>query len=196
MRLIRCAVHETELRPRSNEITVLQHRQVRIERDPAEHKHRLHPMEQIQFSNQIRPASEDLAAGRLVIRRHATDRSSDVGVVQNEAVFPSRALRLIRESSLPQRAIEKFAGAVTRKHATGPVCAMGSWSETNHQQARRRISEPGHRPAPVLLPAICSPLHAPDLLPMGDQTGTSETVDDLVVENFERIQNRELRPRL
>ncbi len=151
-------------------------------------------MQQIQLSHQIGPTGEDLLAGWLIVRRYATDGRSDVGIMQNEAVIPCRALRLIGESSLPHRPIEKLAGAVAGKHASGTVCAMRSGSESDDQQPRIRIAEPGHGTAPIGLSAIRSPLHAPDLFPVGDQPQASEAVDDFVVENWERIQNRELSP--
>lgn len=137
--------------------------------------------QQIELANQKRAAGEKLFAGGLVVRRRATHGRSDVSIGQLQAVFTRDAMRLIRESSFPERAIEELAGAIASKHAAGTIGAVRARGEPDDYKARKRIAETGHRPAPILLSAIGAPLHAADLFAMRHQTRASKAMDDFVV---------------
>lgn len=61
---------------------------------------------------------------------------------------------------------------------------MGTRGEADDEKPRIRIPETGYRPAPIRFAAIGAPLDAADFFAVRDQTGTEETVDDLLIERL------------
>lgn len=74
----------------------------------------------------------------------------DPGIAQNKAVAHRIAFRLRCETGPIERAVEKFTGTISGKHATGTVSSVGAGREANDEEAGVRIAERGHRFAPVL----------------------------------------------
>jgi hypothetical protein len=61
---------------------------------------------------------------------------------------------------------------------------MGTRGEADDEKPRFRIPETGHGPAPIRLAAIGAPLNPSDFFAVRNQTGTEETLDDLLIEHL------------
>ena len=61
---------------------------------------------------------------------------------------------------------------------------MGSRREADDEKPRFRIPKTGNRPAPIGLAAVGTPLDAADFFAVRNQTGTEETLDDLLIERL------------
>ena len=94
---------------------------------------------------------------------------------------------MIGETGFPERAIEKFTGAVAGEHAASSIRAVRSRGEADDEKPRIRIPETGNGPTPIGFAAIGAPLDAADFFAMRDQARTAATSNDARVEPGERI---------
>src|SRR5262249_7494656 len=97
-----------------------------------------------------------------------------------QTVVATHRGRLVGVSGPVEGAEQPVAGPVTGEDAAGPVPTVRRRREPDDEQARGRIAEAGHRPAPVLLVPICSPSLASDLLAPRDQPWARPAFDDLL----------------
>ena len=63
------------------------------------------------------------------------------------------AVGLVRQARRVQRGEQEVARRIAGEHPTRPVAAVRRRREPDEQDPRRRVTEPGHRPAPVRLVA-------------------------------------------
>jgi hypothetical protein len=97
--------------------------------------------EEHQLLNQIRTAALELGAARLVSRRRAAHRCSDVTIHELQTVAPMFRIRLVGEVECMQRAIKPVPAPVAGKHSPGAIAAVGGRRQTDNQHPRLRIAE-------------------------------------------------------
>src|SRR5687768_6424828 len=92
--------------------------------------------------------------------------------------------RLIREAGFMKRTVEPVATPIAGKDSARTIAAMRRGCETNNQQAGRRTTEVGNRPAPVLPIGEGPPLFLSNLPAVVAQAGTALTGDDLAIQRL------------
>lgn len=111
----------------------------------------------------------------------------DRAVMKLQAVVGLRAGTLVGEASLMKRAIQPLAAAVAGEHAARAVRAVCRGREADHDDARRRVAEPRHATAPVLLVAVRGAPFGGHLLAPGDEPFAAPALDDLGLHQRQRI---------
>src|SRR5439155_16339800 len=92
-----------------------------------------------------------------------------------------------------QRGEKPIAGAITCEDAAGPVTAVSSGREADHDDAGPRVAEAGQRPRPIALAPITLGRVVGHALAPGDQPGTETAGGDLARERFEQRRQACLR---
>jgi hypothetical protein len=123
-----------------------------------------------------------LHGGRLVIGWGASGRRGDVTIDEAKAVVTVCRGRLVGETETVQSAVQKVAASIAGEDPARPVSAVRGGGQSDHQQPRARIAEPGHRAPPVLPVAEAPHLLAGDPLPMPQKPRASPAADDLLAE--------------
>ena len=97
---------------------------------------------QSKFFNQVRPAAFEFNPARLVLRRRAPDRRSDITTSELQTVVSMNRLWLIGKSRSMQRSVEPVAAAISRKYSAGAIASMRRRRQTHDQQPCIKITEP------------------------------------------------------
>ena len=124
-------------------------------------------------------ASRSCGVGALAGGAHLTDAVTHTSA-QLEPVADVRRRRLVGQPDAVHGGEQEVAAAVAGEDPPGAVGAVGGRGQAEHDDARRRVAEAGHRPAPVGLVAVGGPALDGDLLAPRDQARTGAAADDLV----------------
>ena len=157
----------------------------RLVAERAQRDDHTNPVEQLELAAQERRALVALGRSRLVRRRRAPNRCSDVRVAQHQPVVDADRRRLVREAAPEHRREQEVARTVAREHAPGAIAAVRRGREADDQHAGARIAETRHRPGPVGLVAKRRPLLARDRFAPFDEARARATARDLACERVE-----------
>lgn len=131
---------------------------VTVKSDFAETDDDAEMFELVHFGGEVRGTVADLLRGRLIAGRSAADNGGDPGVAQLQAVIARGALRLIGKAGLVKDGIHEVAGAISCKRPSGTVGSVGSWSQSEDEDAGTRVAEARNRPRPIDLILVGSAL--------------------------------------
>src|SRR5512135_30374 len=128
----------------------------RIEGDLADDDNDLDPTKKSNLLDQIRPATIEFAARRLVPRRRAMHRRGNIAFAELQSIAAAVGVRLIGKACVVKRAVKPIAAAVAGEHPSGAIAAMGRWREADDQHASVWIAKARQRLCPVALAGITS----------------------------------------
>jgi len=102
-----------------------------------------HPEASKQFEllNEVGPAALEFNSARLILRRRAPDRRSNITTSEFQTVVSMSRLRLISKSRSVKRSVEPVAAAISGKYSAGAITAMGRRRQTHDKQPCIRIAE-------------------------------------------------------
>ena len=98
--------------------------------------------EQFELLNEVRPAALEFNSARLILRRRAPDRRSNITTSEFQTVVSMNRLRLISKSRSVKRSVEPVAAAISGKYSPGAITAMGRRRQTHDKQPCIKIAEP------------------------------------------------------
>lgn len=132
--------------------------EVTVKSDFAETDDDAEMLELANFRGEVRGAVADLLRGGLIAGRSAADNGGDPGVAQLQAIVARCPSRLIGKASLVQDGVHEVAGTISGKRSTGAVGSVGSWSQSEDEDAGTRIAEARNRSRPIDLVLVGSAL--------------------------------------
>lgn len=135
--------------PRGDLVAVAEDAKVVVVRHSAQGDDDPEVGEKIQFPLQVGATAGELLGGGLVAGRCATHRRRDIEICEPQAVVTGNGGRLGGEPGLVQDAVEEVSGGVPGKHAAGAIGAVGARGQPDEEHPGVRVSEGGHRAAPV-----------------------------------------------
>ena len=93
---------------------------------------------QFKLFNEVRPAAFEFNPARLVLRRRAPDRRSNITISEFQTVVSMNRLWLISKSRSMQRSVEPVAAAISRNilPVRLPPCAAGAKPTINSLASR------------------------------------------------------------
>ena len=122
----------------------------------------------------------------LVLRRGAPHGSGHPGTGQLETVIAAHRVGLARQSGPVHRGEQPVTAAVAGEDPPRPIRAVRRRGESEHHDARGRVTEPADGPSPIgLLPVGGSALPSDELAPV-DQPGAGTARLDALGECVER----------
>ncbi len=184
--LITRPMPERKRRKSGNLPAILQQPEIRPHRNIPEYQHRSRP-KYLKLPLEIRATIRRLRRQRLIRRRRAANRCSDVCIFQRKSVASLSRRRLIRKSRPVKRRVQKISRPVAGKNSSCPVATMRRRSKSQNQQLRLRISKSRHRLAPVLAPAKRQSLFPRHPLAVFHQPRTLPAPNDLLVQRNEQL---------
>ena len=133
------------------------------------------------FGGEMRGAVADLLGCGLVAGRGAADHRTDPDLAQLEAVVTAGGGWFAGQAELMEDRVHEVAGAVAGKWPPRPVGAVSSRREAKDEDAGIGISESGDRFGPVFLVAIGFATRLADAANVGDQSGTTGAICDVLL---------------
>ena len=179
---VRRIMSEGIKRPARDCAAILQDREIVIVGQFTESNNDLNVAQQVEFPLQITATGANFFHRRFIVWRGAVAGRGDVGVFQLQAVVDTSTLRLCRETSRVQHAVQNVAGTVPREHAAGAIRTMRARSQSKNQQPRVRVSKRRNRLSPVSLIFVCSAFDCRDRPAMLDQPRTKGAVRNFALE--------------
>ena len=98
--------------------------------------------EQFELLNEVGPAALEFNSARLIRRRRAPDRRSNITTSEFQTVVSMSRLRLISKSRSVKRSVEPVAATISGKYSPGAITAMGRRRQTHDKQPCIKIAEP------------------------------------------------------
>jgi hypothetical protein len=86
-----------------------------------------------------------------------------------------RTVGLGSKTGAVERTVKELTGTISREHTSSTISSMGSGSETENDQSRRRVPERRHRFAPVIPVEVGASLRHRHRLAIANQTGAPLT---------------------
>src|SRR4029077_10501144 len=166
--------------------------EISLESNSSQRNNDAQIFQSFEFAFQKRGAVGKFLRQRLIVRRSAACRGSDVEAGQHLAVAASGCSGLTGESGFVQYWIHEVAGSVSGERTAGAIGAMGAGSESEDEDAGMGITKAGNGLSPVLAVAVRPALLAANLLAILDQTATSRAGDDFAVQDREPVSDRHL----
>ena len=166
---------------------IFQRLQISAQGDAAQYQNSSRP-QHFQFANEIGLTIVKLGGKRLIGGRSTAGGGRDVCVVQYEAVTAIKRRGLIGESCRVHCPVQEISGTIAGEHSSGSIGTVSRRRKAEYQQASSRVSEAGHRFAPILPIEECAAFFAGHCFAIAHQARAFPAGDNFFVNLPQRIQ--------